>query len=122
MAGLGHEERFPLPSTSGRCRLGQGTFARACGNDEDAPEDSDLFQTPMQRWHEQRGLCPLCQKAISFRPANRLLQMSRDRTDSANKAYDWENTRLTHLACNLGKSDATLDEWHGYLAMLRQPD
>ena len=31
-------ERFPLPRTSGRCRFGQGTFAGASGNDEDAPE------------------------------------------------------------------------------------
>lgn len=46
--------------------------------------------------------------------------MSRDRTDSANKTYDWRNTQLTHLACNLGKSEGTLDEWHEYLAMVRQ--
>ncbi len=86
------------------------------------PNDSDLLEMLMRRWHEQKGTCPLCQKAIPLKPANKLLQMSRDRTDSANKAYDWENTRLTHLACNLGKSDATLDEWHGYLAMVRQAD
>jgi hypothetical protein len=86
------------------------------------PNDSDLFQTLMRRWHEQQGICALCAKPIPLKPTNRLLQMSRDRTDSDNKAYDWENTRLTHLACNLGKSDATLDEWHGYLAMVRQTE
>ena len=37
MTGLGHEDAFPLPSASGRCRFGQGTFAVASGNDEDAP-------------------------------------------------------------------------------------
>jgi hypothetical protein len=67
------------------------------------PNDSDLFQTLMRRWHEQRGICTLCEKLIPLKPTNRLLQMSRDRTDSANKAYDWENTRLTHLARNLGE-------------------
>src|SRR5580704_1093191 len=27
MAAMGHEERFPSPSLSGRCRLGEATFA-----------------------------------------------------------------------------------------------
>jgi len=40
VTGLGHEERFPPPRLSGRCRFGQGTFAGASGNDEDAPEAS----------------------------------------------------------------------------------
>jgi hypothetical protein len=86
------------------------------------PSDSDAFNMLMQRWHEHKGACSLCDKPILLKPENRLLKMSRDRTDSANKTYDWENTRLTHLACNLGKSDATLGEWRGYLAMVRQPD
>jgi hypothetical protein len=34
---MGHEERFPLPSVSGRCRLGEATFAGMGGNEEDAP-------------------------------------------------------------------------------------
>ena len=34
---MGHEERFPPPRLSGRCRFGQGTSAGASGNDEDAP-------------------------------------------------------------------------------------
>jgi hypothetical protein len=83
------------------------------------PNDSDVFLMLNRRWREQKGLCPLCGHAIPLKPANRLLQMSRDRTDSGNKTYDWHNTRLTHLACNLGKSDGTLDEWHEYLALIR---
>jgi hypothetical protein len=86
------------------------------------PNDSDVFKMLMHRWHEQKGMCSLCDKPIPPKPANKLLQMSRDRTDSANKIYDWENTRLTHLACNLGKSDATLNEWRDYLAMVRLVD
>jgi hypothetical protein len=36
-ASLGHEERFPSPSLSGRCRLGEATFAGMGGKEEDAP-------------------------------------------------------------------------------------
>ena len=34
---MGHEERFPSPSRSGRCRLGEATFAGMGGKEEDAP-------------------------------------------------------------------------------------
>jgi hypothetical protein len=34
---MGHEERFPSPSLSGRCRLGEATFAGMGGKEEDAP-------------------------------------------------------------------------------------
>jgi hypothetical protein len=37
-AGMGHEERFPSPSLSGRCRLGEATFAGMGGKEEDAPK------------------------------------------------------------------------------------
>ena len=84
------------------------------------PSVSDLFIMLNKLWREQKGLCALCGQPIPLKPTNRLLQMSRDRTDSANKTYDWHNTQLTHLACNLAKSDGTLDEWHEYLAMVRQ--
>ena len=36
-SALGHEERFPSPSLSGRCRLGEATFAGMGGKEEDAP-------------------------------------------------------------------------------------
>jgi len=35
---MGHEDAFPRPSVSARCRFSQGTFAGASGNDEDAPK------------------------------------------------------------------------------------
>jgi hypothetical protein len=35
---MGHEERFPSPSLSGRCRLGEATFAGMGGKEEDAPK------------------------------------------------------------------------------------
>src|SRR6266851_3919190 len=85
-----------------------------------SPEDADIFEMLVQRWHEQNDVFPLCQKEIPLRTENKLLQMSPDRMDSSDIHYDWPNTRLTHLACNLGKSDATLDEWWAYLGMIRQ--
>jgi hypothetical protein len=33
-----HEERFPPPRLSARCRFSQGTFAGMRGNGRDAPE------------------------------------------------------------------------------------
>jgi hypothetical protein len=37
LAALGHEDLFPRPALSARCRSGQGTFARTRGNARDAP-------------------------------------------------------------------------------------
>jgi hypothetical protein len=83
------------------------------------PNDSDIFTMLLERWKQQEGICTLCDRPIPLKPPNKLFQMSRDRTVSANKTYAWENTRLTHLACNLGKSDATLAEWQDYLTLIR---
>jgi hypothetical protein len=73
------------------------------------PNDLDVEQMLVQKWHDQKGLCALCDKPIPWNSTNKLLQLSRDRADSANKTYDCQNTQLTHLACNLGKNDATAD-------------
>ena len=82
--------------------------------------DADIYLMLIERWRQQHGLCDLCDRPIPLKPENKLLQMSRDRTASPNKTYDWENTRLTHLACNLGKRDASMDEWREYLTLVRQ--
>lgn len=99
-----------------------GSATRGTAPQRDVPPDSDIFMMLNIRWNEQKGLCALCDKIIPLKPTNRLLQISRDRTDSRNTTYDWHNTRLTHLACNLGKNDGTLAEWQEYLAMIRQGD
>jgi hypothetical protein len=36
-AGVGHEDTFPRPTLSARCRISQRTFARTRGNGRDAP-------------------------------------------------------------------------------------
>src|SRR6516164_3176227 len=33
-AGVGHEEQYPRPSLSGRCRFGEATFAGAVANEK----------------------------------------------------------------------------------------
>ena len=38
MAGLGHEDAFPRPTLSARCRFSQGTFAGMRGKGRDAPK------------------------------------------------------------------------------------
>ncbi len=38
MSGKGHEDQFPPPSLSGRCRLGEATFGGMGGKEEDAPK------------------------------------------------------------------------------------
>jgi hypothetical protein len=41
---MGHEDAFPPPRLSGRCRFSQGTFAATRGNGRDAPTP-DLGET-----------------------------------------------------------------------------
>ena len=97
-----------------------GSVTHGVAPQRNVPQDSDIFIMLNRLWREQNGRCALCDQPIPLNQANRLLQISRDRTDSGNTTYDWHNTRLTHLACNLGKSDGTLGEWQEYRAMVRQ--
>jgi hypothetical protein len=58
--------------------------------------------------------CALCGGLMYLKPANKLLQPSPDRIDSKVGDYGPENFHLVHLACNLGKNNATesqFDEW-----------
>ena len=58
--------------------------------------------------------CALCGGLMQLKPANKLLQPSPDRIDSAIGDYGPQNFQLAHLACNLGKNNATeaqFDEW-----------
>jgi len=40
MAVQGHEDQFRPPRRNGRCRLGDATFARRGGEEEDAPNSA----------------------------------------------------------------------------------
>lgn len=66
-----------------------------------------LRQTPL--------LCELCSGEMYLQPANRLLQPSPDRDDSAEASYGPENFRLVHLACNLAKNDTSETQYREWL-------
>jgi hypothetical protein len=87
-----------------------------------APNLSDLNALIVRKWAEQGGRCALCGGALVVGGANKMLQASADRTDSANGAYDDENVAITHLACNLAKNKYGLDEFEDWLAILRGVD
>jgi hypothetical protein len=57
---------------------------------------------------------------MQIRPTNRLFQPSPDRIDSSLGDYGPDNLRLAHLACNLGKNAASVDEFQEWLEMMRQ--
>ena len=57
MEPMGHEDAFPRPRLSARCRFSQGTFAGASGNAEDAPEAA----VPLE---------PIKPQGFDFRPAS----------------------------------------------------
>lgn len=84
-----------------------------------SPNLSDLFALLNIQWNKQRGICPLCGEPINLAATNKLLQISRDRIDSHNKGYVDGNLHLTHLGCNIAKSDASIEEWAEYREMLR---
>jgi hypothetical protein len=64
-------------------------------------------------------VCYLCGGVMQIRPKNRLLQPSPDRVDSSIGDYGPENLRLAHLACNLGKNAASVEEFKEWLGLLR---
>lgn len=84
-----------------------------------APNLSDLNALLVRKWSEQDGRCALCGGALMAGGANKMLQPSADRTDSANGAYDDANVAITHLACNLAKNKYGLDEFEDWLSILR---
>lgn len=66
----------------------------------------------------QRGQCALCGGTIEPGSANPLLQVSIDRIDNGNGAYERDNIQLTHLACNRARNSSSIAEWLTYCAML----
>lgn len=83
-----------------------------------APNISDVYAYILKKWDEQVGRCALCGGPIPLETDNRLLQISRDRIDSDNKSYEESNLHLTHLGCNLAKSDGTMDQWAEFLEVV----
>jgi hypothetical protein len=68
--------------------------------------------------------CALCGGLMYLRPTNKLLQPSPDRIDSKVGDYGPDNFQLVHLACNLGKNNATdsqFDEWLQIVKSVTEP-
>jgi hypothetical protein len=68
--------------------------------------------------------CALCGGLMYLKPANKLLQPSPDRIDSKVGDYGPANFQLVHLACNLGKNNATeaqFDEWLQIVTSATEP-
>lgn len=63
--------------------------------------------------------CALCGGLMYLKPANKLLQPSPDRIDSKLGDYGRENFQLVHLACNLGKNNATEAQFHEWLELAK---
>ena len=65
-------------------------------------------------------VCYLCGGVMQIKPKNRLLQPSPDRVDSSIGDYGPENLRLAHLACNLGKNAASVEEFREWLTDVKR--
>jgi hypothetical protein len=126
---LSHEDqRFAYPDLLAEARrIANLIFARVCISGETvqrtapertAPED---LATNIHALLQARPLvCYLCGGVMLIKPKNRLLQPSPDRMDSSIGDYGPENLRLAHLACNLGKNAASLEEFREWLGLLRK--
>ena len=56
---------------------------------------------------------------MHLQPSNKLLQPSPDRIDSNAASYGPENFQLVHLACNLGKNNATAAQFEEWLQIVK---
>lgn len=85
-----------------------------------APDLIDLVSLIQNKWvNEQHGKCALCGGDLPTKTANKMLQPSVDRIDSANGAYVRDNVQVTHLACNLAKNKYGLEEFAGWLQTIK---
>jgi hypothetical protein len=64
-------------------------------------------------------VCALCGGLMYLKPENKLLQPSPDRIDSKLGDYGPANFQLAHLACNLGKNNATEAQFHDWLEIAK---
>jgi hypothetical protein len=81
--------------------------------------ESDLHVMLGERWIEQKGHCFLCNGPLFPETKNYLLQSSCDRLDSNDNGYSRENTRITHLGCNLAKNKVSLQEFEDWVTVVR---
>jgi hypothetical protein len=94
-----------------------GTTMERIAPERTAPDDLVINVRDLLR--AKPLLCYLCGGLMQIRPQNRLLQPSPDRIDSTILDYGPENLKLAHLACNLGKNAASLNEYQEWLQLMR---
>lgn len=87
-----------------------------------APNLSDLNALFIRRWGQQSGSCTLCGGMLAATSKNKMLQPSADRIESTNGAYNDDNVRITHLACNLAKNSHGLADFEDWLSVVRGVD
>ncbi len=82
--------------------------------------DADIQILLAKKWREQKGCCLLCNGALVVGGSNKLLQASADRINSSLPSYDTKNVHITHLGCNLAKSDVSMAEFAEWLVVVKK--
>jgi hypothetical protein len=107
-------------------RIAQLILARVAASGKTAEHTSPVRTAPdniadliLELLRTTGLICYLCGGHMQIDADNRLLRPSPDRIDSSIANYGPENLKLAHLGCNLGKNDATVDEFSQWLAVLR---
>ena len=96
-----------------------GTTSMRRSPERNAPPPFALQELLFRQYEEQQGKCGLCGSAMTLPAQNKLLQMSVDRTDSLNPGYTPGAVMISHLGCNLAKSDAPLDAFELWLEVVK---
>jgi hypothetical protein len=123
----GQDSSAPIDLLAEARRIANLIFARVSISGETmrrtAPERTapdDLVPNVHELLQAKPLVCYLCGSIMEIKPKNRLLQPSPDRVDSSIGDYGPDNLRLAHLACNLGKNAASVEEFGEWLGQLRR--
>lgn len=92
-----------------------GTTSIRRNPERNAPPPTALQELLFKQHQEQQGRCGLCGGPMVLPAPNKLLQMSTDRIDSLNPSYKEGAVLITHLSCNLAKSDASMEVFEAWL-------
>lgn len=99
-------------------RLGPERQVRVTRPERRVPTGTDLTRLLYDKLDEQKNLCALCGKLMSFDTTKKLLQVSPDRKVSSVPSYGSDNLQITHLACNLAKNDDTTEDFEEWLQLI----
>ena len=94
-----------------------GAISARLNPERNVPPPTALQELLFRQHNEQQGRCGLCGAPMTLPALNKLLQMSTDRIDSLNPGYQEGSVLITHLACNLAKSDTPVEAFELWLAV-----